>query len=115
MTFRVKLTRRAREAIQRQARYLAVEQQAPAAAERWLERVREAARTLSRLPNRCALAPETSFRPYDIRWLGVDRFMLLFAVDEATRSVWILFARHGRQLSTDMGLPERLPKGAQSG
>ena len=109
MTYRVLIALPALEVIREQAHYLAVEQQAPAAAERWLQRVQDAAKTLVRFPHRCALAPENRYRPYEIRWLGVDRFMLLFAIEEASKRVWILSARHGHQLPKLADLPDDRP------
>ena len=108
MTYRVIVTDTAFESIRAQAHYIAVEQQAPEAAVRWLERVFDASDTLSKMPRRCARAPEDAYRPYEIRWLGVGAFMLLFTVVEETKTVWVIAARHGRRLPRPEELPEEV-------
>jgi len=110
MTYRVILTPTAREKIFQQARYLAVEQQAAGTATRWLKRVLTARETLATMPRRCALAPESIYRPYEIRWLGIGDFMLLFTIHEDSKAVWILTARSGRQQPTPQDLPEQPPR-----
>lgn len=105
MTYRVIVTDPAFEKIREQARYIAVEQHAPEAASRWLERVLAASDTLAEMPRRCALAPENDYRPYEIRWLGVGTFVLLFTVDETARTVYVIGARHGRRLPRPGELP----------
>lgn len=109
MTYRVIVTDPAFDAIQAQARYIAIEQQAPEAAQRWLERVFDASDTLAEMPYRCALAAENDFRPYEIRWLGVGDFMLLFTVVEESKTVWVIGARHGRRLPRPASLPSKTP------
>ena len=106
MTYRVIISDTAFESIQEYARYVAIDQRAPEAAERWLEKVFDASDTLSEMPRRCARAPEDDYRPYEIRWLGVGDFMLLFTVMEETKTVWVIGARHGRRLPR----PGELPK-----
>jgi len=96
------------ERIQEQARYIAVDQQAPEAAVRWLERVFEASDTLAETPRRCPHAPEDNYRSYEIRWLGVGAFMLLFTVVEEARTVWVIGARHGRHLPRPQELPDEM-------
>jgi len=105
MAYRVIITDPAIEALRQQAHYLAIEQQVPEIAARWLRRVLDASETLAEMPRRCPLAPEDGYRPYEIRWLGVDSFMLLFTVAEDTKTVWVLGARHSRRLPLPASLP----------
>lgn len=104
MSYQVIITDSARDSIRDYADYIANEQQAPAAAGHWLTRVFEAADTLAENPRRCALAPEDGYRPYEVRWLGIGEFRLLFTiVDE--RVVYVIGARHGRRLPRPEDLP----------
>lgn len=81
-----------------QARYIAVEGQSPLNAGRWLDRVLLAVESLSTLPKRCPLAIESAFRPYEIRSLNIDGFLVLFTVDDEAQTVLVLNVRHSRQL-----------------
>mgnify|MGYP002623682436 CR=1 FL=1 len=101
MRYSVRITPLAEAAIREQARYIAVEQKAPLNAARWLERIHAAADTLGTWPRRCALAEEDAHRPYEIRKLSVDGYLLLFTIDQATHTVWIIATRHGRQQPRD--------------
>jgi len=109
VTYRVVITDEARARILEQARYIAVEAQAPLNAARWLTRVFEAADSLETMPHRCALAPENGYRPYEVRAMNVDGFLLLFTVSDDERLVIVLNARHGRQLPRPTELPETDP------
>lgn len=93
------------EAIQGQAQYIAVEQQAPETAARWLKRILEAADTLESTPSRCALALEDRYRPYEVRSLLVASFVLLFTIDEEAGAVVVIGARHEKQLARPGLLP----------
>jgi plasmid stabilization system protein ParE len=91
-----------------QARYIAVEGQSPLNAGCWLDRVLSAVESLSTLPKRCPLAIENAFRPYEIRSLNIDGFLVLFTVDEEAKTVLVLNVRHARQLPRpDELLPPR--------
>lgn len=92
-----------------QARYIAVDGGSPLNAARWLERVLLSVESLSRLPRRCPLAMESALRPYEIRALNIDGFLVLFTVDDEARVVLILNVRHGRQLPRSGELPPTRP------
>jgi len=109
MTYRVRITPGAEAAILEQARYIATEANAPINAARWLQRVYDAAETLEQWPRRCPLAEEDAFRPFEIRKYSVDGFLLLFTIIEQTQTVWIITARHGRQLPQHKAVPESPP------
>lgn len=98
MTYRVIVTDSALERIREYAVYIAVDQQAPEAAARWLERVLDACDTLSEVPRRCALAAENEHTPYEVRWRAVGEFQLLFTVLDKDSTVYVIGARHGRRL-----------------
>ena len=83
-------------AIREQARYIAIDAKSPLNATRWLERIHAAANTLATWPRRCALAEEDAHRPYEIRKLSVDGYLLLFTIEDATNTVWIIATRHAR-------------------
>jgi plasmid stabilization system protein ParE len=91
--------------LREQARYIAVDGKSPLNAARWLERVLDAADSLSTAPRRCPKAIESAFRPYDIRSLNIDGYLILFTIDEDARTVLIVNVRHGRQLPQTDELP----------
>lgn len=109
MTYTVKITPGTEAAILAQARYIAIDQAAPLNATRWLQRMFDAADTLSEFPRRCALAPESARRPYEIRQMNVDGHMLLFTILEETSTIWIIGYRHGRMLPREGELPQQPP------
>lgn len=111
MTYRVIVTDSALERIEEYGTYIAVDQQAPEAAARWLKRVLDASETLSEVPRRCALAPENEHTPYEVRWHAVGEFLLLFTVVEKDSSVYVIGARHGRRLPRPDELPSELGVG----
>jgi toxin ParE1/3/4 len=98
MSYRVLITAAARAKILEQARYIAVDCEAPLNAERWLERVLDAADTLAAFPRRCPLAPENDFRDFEIRRLRIGDYFLLFTIVEKNRTVWVIGFRHGSRL-----------------
>lgn len=105
MSYAVRITPLAEASIREQARYIAIDEHAPLNAARWLERIYTAADTLSTWPRRCGLAEEDAHRPYEIRKLSVDGYLLLFTIEQATHTVWIIATRHGRQQPRPADLP----------
>jgi len=110
MSYHVIVADPAFELILEQARYIAIEQQAPLNAARWLERVFDAADSLEQWPRRCNLAPEDARRPYEVRKLNVEGSLLLFTIVESTKTVWVIGFRHGRQEPAPNQLPESPPE-----
>ena len=110
MSYAVRITPEAEASILEQARYIAVDQQAPLNAARWLSRVYDAAETLETWPRRCALAEEDALRPFEIRKLSIDGFFLLFTVLDDRQEVWVIAMRHGRMLPRPDELPEQTPE-----
>jgi plasmid stabilization system protein ParE len=107
LSYRVLITEQALARIDEQAAHIAVDAGAPLNAARWLSRVLAAAETLESMPRRCPRAPEDGHRPFEIRALSVDGFLLLFTIDEGERTVTVLNARHARQLPRPDELPPR--------
>lgn len=106
MTYRVLVTPTARSQLLEQARYIAVDCQAPLNAARWLERIFSAAGTLADFPSRCALAPENDFRDYELRRLLIGDYFLLFTIVESEQTVWAIGFRHGSRLPRRDELPD---------
>lgn len=109
MTYTVRITPDAEASIGAQARYIAIDEQAPLNAARWLERIYAAADSLDEWPRRCAVAEEDRFRPYEIRKLGIDGYLLLFTIVDETNTVWGIATRHGRQQPRLDDLPGTVP------
>jgi plasmid stabilization system protein ParE len=74
-------------------------QQAGDAGERWFVALREAIASLSVLPSRCPLAPESRDAPIEVRQLLYGRrphvYRILFAIENDV--VQVLHIRHGRR------------------
>jgi len=99
MTYRVVIMPRAERDLRTIYQY--IRRNAPRAAHEWLKRARQAASSLARYPERCALAPESASFHEPVRQLlfgsgnrGTYRF--LFTVVEET--VYVLHVRHGSML-----------------
>jgi plasmid stabilization system protein ParE len=99
MTYRVVIMPRAERDLRTIYQY--IRRNAPRAANDWLKRARQAARSLARHPERCPLAPESALFDEPIRQLlfgsgsrGTYRF--LFTVVKET--VYVLHVRHGSML-----------------
>ena len=106
MTYTVEITDAAFEAIGDQARYIAIDCQAPLNASRWLEQVWDAIDDLEHLPSRHNLAPENAFKTYEVRRVLVGDYLVLFTIDEGAYKVWVIGFRHGRRLPRPDALPD---------
>jgi len=108
MKYEVHTTPEANRQIDRQAEYIAKDQNAPLEAGRWLERIFDAVDSLEDMPYRCPLAEENEYKNYEIRKRGVDGFNLLFTVIEDKKEAWIIRTRGpGMEVNPDR-LPERI-------
>lgn len=103
--YAVELTEAALAAITANARYIAVEGQAPVNAQRWLERIWDAVDSLAQSPRRAAKAEENAYVGYEVRQLAIDSRLLLFAVDGRRSKVWIIGLRHAHRLPRPGDLP----------
>lgn len=106
MIYTVEMTASAFQAIRTQARFIAIECQAPVSAKRWVERVWDVVDSLERYPRRGALAAEDAFVPYEVRQLYCGSHRLLFTIDDQSRKVRVLSLRHERQHAHSGDLPE---------
>jgi len=86
--------------------YIAVDQQSPLNAERWLRKALSALRTLKTFPHRCPPAPENDQYKHTVRMLIVDRCLFVYRIDEEARAVRVLDFRHGSQLPRPLKLDE---------
>ena len=109
MTYEVIITDPAFALIAQQTRYVAIDQNAPINAARWLDRILKAADSLEQSPRRCAYAPENDYRSYEIRKVNVGGYLLLFTIVDETETVWVIGFRHGRQLPRLSDLPDETP------
>ena len=98
MAFRVELSNRAQADIAAIYDWLR-SQQAGQAGERWFLALREAIASLSTLPTRCPVAPESGESPVEVRQLLHGRkpyvYRILFTIDREV--VQVLHIRHGRR------------------
>jgi mRNA-degrading endonuclease RelE of RelBE toxin-antitoxin system len=98
MIYKVEITSATFDAIQEQARYIAVDCQAPLNSSRWLEQVWDAIDGLERMPGRHNLAPESAYKSYEVRRVIVGDYLILFTIDEPASTVWVIGFRHGSRL-----------------
>jgi hypothetical protein len=103
--YTVAVTATAHRAIAAAARYIAVDAQSPANAQTWLERVWDAVESLERSPRRAPRAEEDAYVDYEVRHVVVGSHLLLFTIDDARRTVWIVGLRHGHRLARPGELP----------
>ena len=105
MAFRVELSDRAQADIAAIYDWF-LSQQAGPAGERWFLGLREAIASLSTLPTRCPVSPESGEVPVEVRQLLYGRkphvYRILFTIERDV--VQILHIRHGRRRPLDQGV-----------
>lgn len=69
----------------------------PERAMRWRTRLLAKAESLSRLPERCPLAPENDAFTDEIRQLLFGSYRLLFTILQTKREVHVVHIRHGKR------------------
>jgi plasmid stabilization system protein ParE len=106
MRFEVFVAPGPRQRIREQAHWIATEQEAPHVAAEWLARIDESIRNLETMPRRFPRARENDWCDYELRQVSIGQFVLLFTILEEEQQVWILHARHGRQLTRPDDLPD---------
>ncbi len=97
MLYRVVVSQEVFDRLEAFVDYIAIEQQAPLNAERWLRKAWQHIQTLKTFPNRCPKAPEDKQFDFTVRMLIVDRCLFLYTVDEEKREVQVFGFRHGSQ------------------
>ncbi len=99
MAFRVKQTAEADHDLEVILEWL-MAQQAGETGLRWLEGLKDTIDSLSELPHRCSLAPETVAFPFEVRQLLPGRkphqYRVLFTIE--ADAVIVLHIRHARRL-----------------
>lgn len=101
MRYRVELADEAWKKIRDRASYIAKQSKAPEVAARWLARILEATDALETLPLRHRRAIEDAFFEDEVRVMNVGGFLLFYTVNEASKVVHVVNARHERQLPLD--------------
>jgi plasmid stabilization system protein ParE len=110
MRYRVEMTEAALDAIEEQARYIAVDRKSPLNAGKWLEKLWDTVDSLEFMPRRCPLAEEDAYRTYEVRRARVGDYLILFTIDEPAKTVWIIGFRHGGRLPRPRDLPDKPPR-----
>jgi plasmid stabilization system protein ParE len=103
--YTVTVTATAREAIREQVRYIAIDQRAPQNAAEWLGRVWSCIDQLEFLPRRFAAADGYDHLPYVVRRVVLDNHLILFTIDDACDTVYIVGLRHGARLPRSSDIP----------
>ncbi|MEQ8848293.1 type II toxin-antitoxin system RelE/ParE family toxin [Botrimarina sp.] len=99
MRYRVRVTLRAKAAIDEQIGYIANMRQSPTNALRVLEAIEQSIDSLATMPERGALAPEDAYVDYSVRMLIIMRvYLLLYRIDESGGTVVVVGFRHGSRL-----------------
>ncbi len=108
MTYDIFIISAAKFRIRQQAEHIAIEQGSPETAARWLARVFDRIDGLAEMPRRYALAIEDAWCAYEVRRIPIGQFVVFFTIVDETQSVWVIHAKHGRQLTRPDDLPEDL-------
>lgn len=98
MTFEVLVAAAAKQRIREQAFWIATEQAGPRIAADWLKRIEESIGELETMPRRFPFAKEDEWCDYEVPQMSIGQFVLLFTIHDDEQQVWIVHARHGRQL-----------------
>ena len=109
MTYAVRIAERALEQIESYRQFIALKRQAPISAQRWVDKVFDSIDDLATFPKRYPLAPENAKTTYDVRMRPVGDYLILFHVDDASRTVWVLGFRHGHRRPRRSELPKEPP------
>lgn len=86
--------------------FIANERQQPINAARVLQRIRSIIDRLESFPHAAGFAPENEYKDYEIRMRLVANCLLLFNVDEDSRTVRVIGFRHSSRLPRPDELPE---------
>ncbi len=105
MTFEVLIAPAAKRRIRQQAEWIAAAQAGPRVAAEWLARIYDAIDSLQEMPRLYPVASEDAWCEYEVRLLAIGQFVLLFTIIESEQEIWIVHARHGRQLTRSEDLP----------
>lgn len=92
--FNILLTDEARKDLDDIMAYIALD--APRRAETYVDELLNEIRSLTSMPKRCAVAPESGRRGYEMRHLIYGRYRILFTIKES--DVYILRVIHSARL-----------------
>ena len=104
-TYRVRNTLTAKRAILEHADFIARQEQAIEPALAWLDRVDAAVARLDRTPRRHNLAEGYGRLPYEVRRVVLANHLILYTVDEAARTVYVVGLIHGARRPRPGDLP----------
>jgi plasmid stabilization system protein ParE len=91
--YKVQITPTAESELCRAFEY--IHRRVPLNAARWLKGIYKAIDSLEQFPTRCGAAREAQYLNADLRQFIFKSHRIIFAVDEKTRMVRILYVRHG--------------------
>ena len=63
---------------------------------------------LAEMPRRFAVAAEDAWCDFEVRHLPIGQFVLFFTVVDETQAVWVIHAKHGKQLTDPDDFPADL-------
>ena len=95
MKYEVIVTPEAQEGIRSSFEY--IYQRAPLNAARWLQGLYGQIAKLERFPDRCAFARERQYLDEDFRQLTFKSHRVIFRIDKARKTVYVLQVRHGKR------------------
>lgn len=81
MIYKIVVPPSIQEKIRQQALYIAADKHAVALT--WYDKIHDGIQSLAELPNRCPLAPENIYLPFELRHF-VGNYRILFKVDSDT-------------------------------
>ena len=96
MTFKIVLTSSANRDLEQTVAFIT--QNSSQAAAQWTQRIQTAIATLQEMPGRAAKIPEASHWGLDYRQLLVHSHRIIFRVDEAAQTVFVVRIYHAARL-----------------
>jgi len=105
MIYEVFIVPAAKRRIREQAEYIATVQGAPEIAARWLLRIYDKIDGLAEMPRRYSVAVEDGWCDYEVRHIPIGQFVLFFTIVDEARAVWVIHAKHGKQLTEPDAFP----------
>ena len=95
MRYEVIVTPEAQEGIRSSFKH--IRERAPLNASRWLRGLYDRIDTLERFPERCGFAREREYLEEDLRQLLFKSHRVVFRIDGARKTVYVLHVRHARR------------------
>ncbi len=108
MIYKVFIAPAAKRRIREQAEYIATVQGDPETAARWLVRIFDKIDELAEIPRRYSVAVEDAWCAYEVRSIPIGQFVLYFTIVDEARAVWVIHAKHGKQLTVPDAFPTDL-------